>query len=600
MSHSSAFLEIDHVAGSIELLFGSSSEGKRLTDRCLQSRSEVEAIATRRGLSVIPIAVIGSKNAGKSWLCRRLVTDPANRERIPCGERRANATTAAMWIGPNAPPEIDSNHETHLPIPAQLMVNLGRSYVLLDLPGYNDASIPERDAALRSVHGTPLRVLMVSSQTMEDESQFSYLTQSDGVLILPVIVDNNYPSLIGDISKDIEDLTNRLNAHCPKARIFPPVVIPHAERSPGDKEENIRIADEILIPALQAALVEPALDPSLAIGVSLDHFRREISSDLHAWMERIRPPYEELVAEESRLAEELLGNIVGTDAQLSAGMSMRMRLRAVSTAPAAFFPYRTILGVLALTAGAWDRMAFALAGSVPSLALLAFQTSRNLKNLGEMMSKAKEALNKRVETMASDRLSALDEIFVRATRSFLPPSDCTVNHESRKIHLVGLDVVTDKSGELFEASLIKHSPGKLLTGFWGGLATFLFFGLGVSPAVSVYREFLEAWAGMFAKDPVRWGAFPTPSGGMIFSTLLIMGLPVVLCALITIANSAPKSKVAAAVDDVKASHQRLRSDLTDTHLVRLVSNDPIREAVRVLLDFTNGSTCIKGRHNSNH
>jgi hypothetical protein len=590
MSHSSAFLEIDKVASSIELLFGSSCEGKRLTDRCLQTRSEFEAIATRRGVTVVPIAVLGSKNAGKSWLCRRLVSDPANRARIPCGENREDATTSATWIGPSAPPEMDADHEIYLPMPAQAMVDLGRPYNLLDLPGYNDASIPEREAALRAIHGTPLRVFVVSSQTMEDESQFSYLTQSDGVVILPVVVDNHFPGLAEDGNADLTGLVRRLNNHCPRARIILPIVIPHTLHSPGGEEENTQRAEDILLPALRAALAEPEIDPALAIEASLDRFRVEIASDLRPWMDGIRPAYDELVAEESGLAAELVGKIIGTDTQLTAGMTMRMRMRAFASAPAEFFPYRTILGVFALTAGAWDRMAFAMAGSVPSLALLAFQTSRNVKNLGEMMSQAKETLSRRVEAMANERLSALDEIFVRSTRSFLPPSAQPFNPEGRKVRIVGLDIVTEKSAEIFESTLKKYSPGRLLTGFWGGLATIAFFGLGASPTVAVYREFFEAWAATFADNPARWDAFPAPSGEMMFSTLLIMIIPVVLCALLTIANSAPKRTVASAVNDVKAAHKRLRTELAESGLVRLVSDDPIREAVREIQDFIALST----------
>jgi hypothetical protein len=187
--------------------------------------------------------------------------------------------------------------------------------------------------------------------------------------------------------------------------------------------------------------------------------------------------------------------------------------------------------------------------------------------------------------MASERLSNLDEVFVRSISNSISDSSHLNFTKDRKIRFTGLESVTERSREIFDTVIKKHSPGRELTWIWGGIGTAIFWGLGASPAYAVYREFMEAWTGMFAKQAVRWQAFPTPSRSMICSTLLIMLLPVILCALITIAKSAPSEKISSAVEDTKRSHEKLLDELTQQKEVRLISSDPVREAVRVLLDF---------------
>jgi hypothetical protein len=164
-------VDIRRIAECINLLFGRSLESGILESRCTEALDVLKSFADGRGMNSTTVAVMGAKNSGKSWLCRLLIKDETERELIPSGHTSKFATEKATWIGPDAPPALDNEHELSIRIRPDAMIDLGVNYTLLDLPGYNDASIPAREAALKAIRGVSLRIIVISSATLSDKSQ---------------------------------------------------------------------------------------------------------------------------------------------------------------------------------------------------------------------------------------------------------------------------------------------------------------------------------------------------------------------------------------------------------------------------------------------
>lgn len=579
-------VEIRRVAESLDLLFGKSPEGGILAARCHEALEELESFSDGRGVDSEIIAVLGAKNSGKSWLCRLLVKDEASRERIPSGETSRFATEKATWIGPDAPPALDIEHEIRIAVRTDAMVDLGACYTLLDLPGYNDASIPAREATLKALRGVPLRVLVSSSATLSDESQFAFLEKSDGTRILPLVVDDDHPRLEKEGSGELTLMVERIRRRCPHAQVLDPVVVPHVLRAPGEAHSKIRIAEERLFPVLRQMMAAAPLDENMIGKVVIERLRRDLAGDLREFVRRVSPAYADLESLEAGLAIKIVEKILGSDPQLQAGLRMKMRLLALSRIPGWFFPFRTFSGLFAITAGAWDRMAFAMAGSLPSLALLIFQTVKNTKSLAEMTEVVKTALAKRMEALVQDDSADRNRIFIRSINASLPIETHRSEEQSSRTHFIGLERVTEESGILFEKVVREHACGRARLFFWGGTATFLFFGLLSGPLVAVYREFADAWFGVFqAPNVIHWQAFPAPSAGMIFTSLLLAVLPVIFCALACCLRTTPAARVQTALVAVQTEHKAMLERLAGNKTIRLFSEDPVREAARLLLDF---------------
>lgn len=583
---SPAAVEIRRLSESLDLLFGKSPEGGSLVARCNEALDELESFADGRSIDGAIIAVLGAKNSGKSWLCRLLVKEEASRERISSGETSKFATEKATWIGPDAPPALDTEHEVRIAMRSDAMVDLGSHYTLLDLPGYNDATITAREAALKALRGVPLRVLVASSATLADESQFAFLEKSDGTRILPVVVDDDHPRLEKEGRGELTAMAARIRRHCPHAEVLEPVIVPHVLRAPGEILAKISLAEERLFPVLRKVIASAPLDENMIGKVVIERLRRDLAGDLREFVKRVSPAYADLEMMEAGLAAELVQKILGPDPQLEAGLRMKMRLLALSRTPGWFFPFRTFSGLFAITAGAWDRMAFAMAGSLPSLALLIFQTAKNTKRLAEMTDDVKAALAMRLESMARDDLGDRNRIFIRSINASLPDATRRPEEKPPRTHFIGLERVTEESGVIFEKVIRKHVFGRVGLFIWGGLATLLFVGLLSGPLLAVYREFGHAWLGAFNDSTgVRWQAFPTPSASMILTSLLLALLPVIFCALVVCLRTTPAVRVQSALVAAKAEHKSLLESLAHDKTIRLFSDDPIREASRVVLDF---------------
>ena len=581
-------IQIRKLSEALQQVFGESSEGQALQRKCRLAMEEITSQQDHRGVKSTILAVIGSKNAGKSWLCRQLLRDEAKHAAIPSGEEDETATEKATWIGPDAPTLMTPEHELRIPVRREEMLDLGCDYTLLDLPGYDDAGLAEREAALRAVRGVEFRVLVISSATKQVESQFSYLRDSNGTRILPVVMDSKYPLLETEGSSEVEALLAKIRKNCPQAEVAEPLIIPHIEHAPGDETSKIAKARDLLYPALRAFLAMPPVDPTITGRVVLERLRCELLEDLREFISRVRPAHEELAAKEAGLARELVGRIVGEDPQLAAGLRMKMRLHTLAATPAWFFPYRTFFGAFSFTAGAWDRLAFAMAGSLPSLTLLAFQTARNAKRMGEMKEDVRNALAGRLQRMADDELASCNRILVRSIRSTLPPDPGENEEILAPTRFVGLERVTSDSGEIFDSVVARHARSRGLPLIFGGLATLAFITLAAGPLWVVYREFFHAWSGGFSGlELVRWTAFPAPSAGMIFATLLLVLLPVALFALVSSVIATPQKRIETAALEVRQEHDLMLEDLTRKQIIRLESDDPVREAVRLILGFLN-------------
>ncbi len=586
MSVSAPEIQIQRLLDTLKLAFGENADGHALQRKCRLALEEITSQQDHRGVKSTSIALIGSKNAGKSWLCRQLVRDKAKRVRIPSGEESDATTEKATWIGPDAPPALMPEHELRIPVSQDDMMDLGRNYTLLDLPGYDDAGIDAREAALTAVCGVEFRVFVISSATKQVESQFAYLRDSNGTRILPVIVDGKYPLLENEGRAEVDVLVAKIRGRCPEAKVSEPIIIPHVEHAPGDEASNLARARELLFPALHAFIALPPVDDTVAGRVVLERLRRDLSQGLREFVARVRPAHEALAAKESELAGQLVRKIVGEDPQLSAGLRMKMRLLTLSKTPAWFFPYRTFFAAFTFTAGAWDRLAFAMAGSLPSLTLLAFQTARNAKRMGEIREDVRNSLADRLQRMANDELAECNRILVRSIHSALPSASGQTEAALAPTRFRGLERVTSESSEIFDAVVAKHARTHGLPRLLGGLATLAFIALSAGPVWAVYREFFEVWSGIFAgTEGMKWQSFPAPSAGMIFATMLLVVLPAVFLALVSSVLATPAKRISSALQEVRLAHDLMLERLTREAIVRLESDDPVREAARSLLAF---------------
>lgn len=549
------------------------------------TRRDIADAVGHRNVSATILSVIGSKNSGKSWLCRTLVSQAESRESIRTGTEIKNTTEKITWIGSDAPEQMHKEFETWIKVPGDGMVDLGRPYILLDVPGYNDSPADVRAAARKCLALAPLRIFITIWKNMPDEEGFHYLSESDGTRILPLIVDRKYPREGADYERNLSDFLRRMKRHCPHAEISTPVVVPSVDHAddPGKADE---IATDIVRMSLRGFMNGGDQVSSRVVSARMGIFKLRLHGILGSFFERVEPHYRKLNEAEDAALSKIIGQLLGDENTLRAGVRMRLLMETVRRVPVGFFPYRMLLTTMTLAAGAIDRLILAFSGNLPSLAITAFQASRNVKHLQEMRANAGQALRERAGQMAREELAEVNDIFLRSIEQEIDLGERSrIRAAAREIHLSGIGRIESGSAQIFEESFSRHASGPWLPWTLGGLATLSFFGLAAAPAWSVYNEFFQAWRSSFNdSSPAIWQDFPAPSGSMIFATLLLMTAPVVIFALITVVLAVTPSRAQRCVTAIINAHDKMRDELLRSRAIRITTKDPVREAVSTLLE----------------
>lgn len=549
------------------------------------TRRDIADAVGHRNVSATILSVNGSKNSGKSWLCRTLVSQAESRESIRTGTEIKNTTEKITWIGSDAPEQMHEEFETRIKVPGDGMVDLGRPYILLDVPGYNDSPADVRAAARKCLALAPLRVFITIWKNMPDEEGFHYLSESDGTRILPLIVDPKYPRGGADYERNLSDFMRRMKRHCPQAEICQPVVIPSVDHA-DDPAKADELATDIVRKSLRGFMDGGDQVSPRVVSARMGIFKLRLRHILSSFFARVEPHYRKLNEAEDAALSKIFSQLLGSEKTLKAGVRMRLLMETGRTVPVYFFPYRILLTSMTLATGAIDRLILAFSGNLPSLAITAFQTSRNLKRLHQMRVNAGKALRDRAEQMAKEELAEVNDIFLRAIEQEIDLGEQSrIRASAREIHLSGIGRVESRSAEIFEESFNRHAAAAWLPWTLGGFATLCFLGLGAAPAWAVYNEFFQAWGASFQESsPVIWQDFPAPSGSMIFATLLLMTLPVIFLALLTVALAVTRGRANRCVAAIVKGHEKMHNELLQSRGIRIATNDPVREAVRILLE----------------
>ena len=581
---------LERMAGSVDTLFGGSQVASACQDRIQRGRRDVEEIAANKGVWGVLVSVIGHKNAGKSTLCRWLISDDGQRERVRAGLERDGGTRSVTWIGPEPPPPgPDSGRpEQWIEVAGSGLADLGRSYSLVDVPGYNDSDPVAERASRNALSRAGVVVLASNLELWEDDSALHYLRESDGVRILPVAMVD--PALEGNpgVQRNLKNWRDRIQAHCPRSEVREPLALPFLLHLTDDDVRRratngaIKRFHESLAECVSADPVDPA---ALAL-TRLDRVRREVAAEIAPLVERIRPFHRDLVAKEKVAANDFLDELLGTSEQVFPAVRLKLMMRLVNRCPLFLFPFRSFLSLLTLVAGAWDRLMLGMLGSVPSLVLAAVQSARNSVQLAKKREANLEALERRAKVVAVDTIGPAQAGFRRAVAGSLPPGARGRHLPEAVFSVSGIDEAGAIASECLERAINQHS----VKGGWclvfGLVSLAAWVGMAVGPVWSVYQQFFQSWRDTLGPEhQVQWTSYPLPSFSFIFSTAMLVFAPAFALAMAALFLSVSTRRVRRCIEAVfTESRARLKQAISSGRIVIGIADDRIRESYEVLLE----------------
>jgi hypothetical protein len=652
------------VEAAAERLFAGSDWWPRIHFITSSLRQDVRRLVERGADSTPTLVIIGSLGEGKSWLARCFLTSHQDNEtlrgELRTGQNHEDRTDGVTWFGPSAPPglnalssgstellgaasSINSSAHTYPPatlrtnerfwlVPQNRLLDLGRPYVVADTPGHSDL-----DALRRTLAGTvgaaaTIKLLVCSFAQVRDGGLARWIAELDGSVILPVIryrpVVPKSPLPVSSAGTPVENSESAAAAGGPTAtqradvqremeqwrRMAPQIQWLEPCYMPDHDLFGEDAARQLVQTRLQLTLT-PALGRVAQLREATDRQMRhrwhvaqqQLATTLLPFRQRVLAPIEQLEKLTHHLPERLLAELVGEEDEVRLALRPRLRADWIERTPTICFPYRSLLGLLAITAGAWDRLALSLIGSLPSLVLTALQAARNTRDFTVASRQLLAGLSERVERLLRDEFRGAIRQFRVAVSASLPVDlagseqarggvsavadgvgaaagiDALAHGEADGIRIVGLDGAEADSRRILQDVVRGHRATTSVVYLFAWLATSSFLFLLIGPLVALYRAYLIAHHDALLAGASQWQEFPAPTGGMLLSSFVLSVLPVFVVALIALTWCCRVARVRAAAADIRQRHRDALQQRFENGSLRIELTDPQLDAARQLL-----------------
>lgn len=582
---------VRRVRHASDTVFGSTPLGNDIDDLCHQHTEARNAIIQDRSDGATVVAVVGATGQGKSWLVQQLIQRSSVGNQIRSGNNSDDATEKLIWIGPRPPADLDPRHERFISCPANQMQSIGIPYLIVDSPGATDDRRAIAGVAQRALSMASVLLVVVRRDQMRSQIISVLTDASEGTLVIPVI--NAVRHRDASLQTDIDALLTRMRDAAPNSQIVQPVVIDDCELV-QDSEPNVgHIAAEEVAARLKQALQdswEGDRRRSTRLAALETRFRAALQSLLHDQLPGLTDAVQSLHRETLEIPGDVAETLLGSQGSLRAAIRSRLRLQLMEDTSPIWFPYRSLLGLLNLTNGAWDRLLLSLSGSLPSLVGTIWTGARNVAN-GNSAAGVREGLLRRSSAAINDRLRPLanrfrDELATLRHESLIASRQRDDDLDRPNIaSLDGLNTLQEESQQIFESSISQAALSRGLTFLFGLLATIIFWSLMSGPVIALYDGYLKASFGTITGTGSGLDAFPRPDASMMITSVMLSILPTALFSMIVVSISQSRNRVMLAQQSIRERHHETIERLHRDGVLRLSWSDPVLADAEFLLSI---------------
>ena len=596
LSGASGFDFLIRVRRSAANVLGDSLTGQEVAELCDQHQAARELLLEDRGRGLLVVAAVGPSGQGKSWLvdqmtgCGSKAADLSRKESVPA----ENLT----WFGPNPPADFDPVREEYRHCKAGDMESIGTPYLMLDAPGSTDDRPAVSKLASRALSLASVLLVVIRADQLRSQAVGVLAEATEGTIVVPVI--NGIRERSSDATSDIEVLITRIRDLAPKSVITGPVLIDDFELVEESEESVGNKAAMAVASAIESQLGaawEGDRRRATRLALLDRRFRNSLHSVIGDQLPGLTSAVHRLKAEATRIPIEIAESLVGRGGPLQAAIRSRLRLIFLTETAAFWFPYRSLLGVLNLTHGAWDRMLISLSGSLPSLVGAMWASAKGRQADVSAISEVREGLQRHSEVAVSERLGPLADRFreelseLRKENGLANDSTENVAH-SHGATLSGIKTLQSESQRIFDTEVERVSMNRLLSTALAILGTFTFWALIAGPIVALYREYLVVSISVFSPGTIRSATlpvdgalanFPTPSTSMLFASLFLSILPTAIFAMLVLAFCQRRRRVLLAEHQVRERHHDVIAELQRSGVLKLKWEDPLLSDAEFLL-----------------
>ena len=571
-------------------VLGDSHVGRQVLELCDEHAEARGMILQDRSPGATLIAVVGATGQGKSWLIRQLVRKSSVANSIRSGNNAEEATEKLVWVGPTPPADLDIRFEQFLHCERSKMQSIGMPYLLVDSPGATDDRRAIAAVAARALSLASALLLVVRRDQLRSQAVGLLAEASEGAIVIPVI--NAVRQRDETLDADIDGFISQMRKVAPTSAIVAPVIVDDFELADRDEQSVGQTTAELVCQRLQDELGnswEGDRRRSTRLTALDGRFRAALHNTLSDHLPGLTNAVERLNAEATKLPAEVAETLVGSGGSMRAAVRSRLRMSLLTDTPAICFPYRSQLGLLNLTHGAWDRVLLSLSGSLPSLVSAVWSSTKNLAAQAGAEEDVREGLRNRSAAAVMDRLGPLagrfrDELAQLNQRSgkekLIGEEDAS---RSQLAYLSGIDALQEDSQQIFDEEVEVQSMAPAIAVLCAAIGTAIFWFLMAGPVIALYREYFGASWETFSGGDGALHQFPKPEFSMIFTSLLVSILPTALFAMLVLSMAQSRSRVIAVEKRIRERHRETIASLQQNGVLRLRWDDPLLTDAEFLL-----------------
>lgn len=595
--HSSTYLATRIEEASLALI-GRGVVHDQILELCAHFRSQCDAIMNSRGSDLPSIAIVGAKGQGKTWIARQFLKNTGVATLLPSGVLSSEATTKMYWVGPHVPEGLDNNKEVYLPCQSESMLALGQHYMLLDTPGLTDDDRDAARIAKEAMSLSPIKLLVVRRDQLRGAIIGSLALFTEGAICVPIVncvptdevVDWNSeadPAPKELLAKDLETFKMSLQRLAPETRFLAPILVEDWESTGDEARASRRLQAEIHSRLASESLETLAATRANRIAAAEQRLRAKVSAVLHTQIPALAQAMRRLQSEAESVPGQALEAVLGSPTILQAAIRSRMRAHFVTETGLIWFPYRTIVTILGVTSGAWDRLLLSFAGSVPSIFGTFLAWAKNMRAANDAHRELNEGIRQRIEQQLQDRLEPAQAAFYRSVSRMGGEKGIAKEHpEQTRLRLTGIEELQSQARSTFEWCVDRAQPSRWSLQIAGLLGSLLFWGMLLGPVFAVYKHYLFASAEALtlkSTSPSLESFHLNPS--LLFTSLLLSLFPLLIYSMIVFSLFQRSTKVKRISQQVIAEEHKLLESLKQNGVVRLYFDDPLLDHAEFLVNL---------------
>ncbi|MEL7336301.1 MAG: hypothetical protein AAFN70_08895, partial [Planctomycetota bacterium] len=457
-------------------------------------------------------------------------------------------------------------------------------------------------------------LLVVRHDDLRSQSATVLGKLGDGAIVLPIVTAVRDPDA-DHLAGDIDALASRMRGVAINSQILRPIIVPDFAIEGRDEAAVGQAAVASIAQRLQSVLDDQWSGDQrkqIRLRALEERFTTALGSLLQDQLPRLTHAVQQLRSAAAKLPHDVAQSLIGDDNQMQTTIRWRLRLSLLSNTSMLCFPYRSLLGTLHLTNGAWDRLLMSLSGSLPSMVGTVWVSARNLMAGNTAQQDSQTALQKRAEAAATERLGPLmfqlrDSVErlrssqrlagepTRAADQRATDRRGTINAESimtvdvdqmgrlNPADLLGLDSLQQHSHKLMDQAITRGGAGRWFATLAGLLGTLIFWALLTAPIVQMYREYLGAAFDSVSAAGGKIDSYPHPSAAMVMTCIMLSALPTALYAIVVMWSVQRLGRVKQIQDELEQSHRDTIDRMTREGTLRLQWSDPLLEDAEYLL-----------------